>query len=126
MVRTVSKLTILLLPFVEFALAIIQDLSPETRDLDGYGVFAGYPEGTIAREGRRNGVAFESDDRRADKKHNVLRPHGVGIAIQGILRLKLGGHLWLAPACSHYVFMCSSQHGRSRANTSGKNILVAS
>ena len=48
-----------------------------------------------------------------------MRSHGVGIAIQGILRLKPGGHLWLAPACSHWAYMCSSQHGRTRAHTNG-------
>ena len=120
MVRRLSRLPILLLPIVELALNTIVSCEPPTRDLDIVEMFAGWPEGTIAREGRLAGKNVAAYGKKIQGSHNILKSKGVLQAAKLIMRLKRGAHLWMAPCCSHWVFMCSCQHGRTTFNTHGQ------
>ena len=85
------------------------------RDLDALELFAGRGEVSIAL----TDVSFQVEtidalDGRAES--NILSFRGLCNIVRLLLRIRIGGLLWLAPPCATWVYMSSSWHQRSPEN----------
>jgi len=105
-------------------LAVLAAATSITRDLDVTEVFAG--AGRITQEARRLGLRAQAYDKAripgvtdsgSDAlTEDIVTKSGFERAVQLVLRLRVGGLLWLAPLCSSWVFYNVSRTKRCKSN----------
>lgn len=85
------------------------------RDIEVLEIWAGV--GSIARAAGRRGMRAETIDKdHGSETSNLLTSKGFLHAINLVLRLKIGGLLWMAPVCSSFVWLSSSHAKRGPEN----------
>lgn len=95
-------------------LGVFADAEVE-RDIDVLEFWAGV--GSIARAARRRGMRAETIDKdHGSETNNLLTSKGFLHAINLVLRLKIGGLLWMAPVCSSFVWLSASHAKRGPDN----------
>ena len=86
----------------------------QARDLDCAEIFSGVQ--SVVRAARERGMRAQGFDKLHDPKDDITTPTGFRRAVTLVMRLAAGGLLWLAPVCSSWVFMNSSNCRRTAAN----------
>ena len=84
------------------------------RDLDCVEVFSGMGAVTMAARGA--GKRAQPFDILRDMRENMATANGFRRSVLLVMRLVVGGLLWLAPVCSTWVFMNSSNCQRKKKN----------
>ena len=107
-------------------LAMALSMMPAERDLSCVELWAGV--GSIARAAGSEGMdVIAMDINRipgetnvsGPKTENILLKQGFMSALRTVLRLRPSGLLWMAPVCSSFVFMNSSNCKRTKENPAG-------
>lgn len=107
-------------------LAMALSMQPPVPDLACVELWAGVQ--TITQAARAMGMeAVGMDinrvpgvtDQPGAQSENILSKQGFMNALSSVLRLRPGGLLWMAPVCSSFVFMNSSNCQRTRKNPAG-------
>lgn len=108
------------------ALATALAMMPQDRHLDCVELWAGVA--TISRAASQEGmeaVAMDiaripgETDQKGPRTENILLKDGFMNALFSVLCLRPGGLLWMAPVCSSFVFMNSSNCKRTKQNPAG-------
>ena len=107
-------------------LATALAMMPQDRHLDCVELWAGVA--TISRAASQEGmeaVAMDitripgETDRKGPRTENILLKDGFMNALFSVLCLRPGGLLWMAPVCSSFVYMNSSNCKRTKQNPAG-------
>ena len=96
-------------------LASVLDRDNVDRDLHLLELWSGV--GSIWRAGsRRSGVKSRGFDIKNSEHEDITTPAGFKHAVNLVLQLVVGGLLWMAPVCSSFTFMNSSNCMRGPSN----------
>ena len=95
-------------------LASVLDRAEVDRDLDLLELWSGV--GSIVRAGSRRPYNARGFDNKNSEYEDITTPAGFKHAVNLVLQLVVGGLLWMAPVCSSFTFMNSSNCMRGPSN----------
>ena len=95
-------------------LASVLDRAEVDRDLDLLELWSGV--GSIVRAGSRRSYNARGFDNKNSEYEDITTPAGFKHAVNLVLQLVVGGLLWMAPVCSSFTFMNSSNCMRGPSN----------
>ena len=89
-----------------YCMADVVDQDVERR-IDVVELWSGV--GSVASAARARSLAAETFDVADDPEQDILKKRGFKIALGMVLRIRVGGLLWMAPVCSSFCWLSSSQ-----------------